>query len=300
MTAAIAFTGSMPGISPGVYCEADFNAVATLVRHEAGIVLPAGKSMLVYSRLAPLVRASGLGTFAAYIAMVGEDAEERRRLVCALTTNHTFFYREEHHFQHFAAVARPAVLAMLQAGGAVRMWSAGCSSGEETWSLVMTLLGEDRAAARTITRGDIRVLASDIDDNVLTRANAATYPAKDLAPVPEGLCNAWVAPAPAAASPARASSEPMVTIASEARDLVQFRRLNLHGDWPMRRPFQVIFCRNVMIYFDQPTKDRLVARFADQLAPGGFLYIGHSERVSGAAEALLEPVGPTIYRRRGQ
>lgn len=288
---AEAFRGPMPGISPGVYDERDFRAVSALVHAEAGIVLPPGKTMLVYSRLSPLVRASGLGTFAAYLESIRNDPEARRRTVCALTTNHTFFYREEHHFQHFAQTVRPLLLDLATHGEAVRMWSAGSSSGEEVWSLVMTLLGPDRAEGRRLAQRDIRVLASDIADHALERASGATYEAKDLAPVPADLRAAWT-------TTSGTPSGTQATIAQDARDLVQFKRLNLHGDWPMRRPFQVIFCRNVMIYFDQPTKERLVSRFAAQLVPGGFLYIGHSERVSGPAEAELEQVGPTIYRRR--
>jgi len=273
------FADAMPGISPGVYDEKDFRAVAAIVHKEAGILLPPGKAMLVYSRLSPLVRASGRGTFAGFIQLIEQDAEERRKAVNALTTNHTFFYREQHHFEHFAQVVRPHMLEDLQHGGSVRMWSAGCSSGEEVFSLTMTLLGADKGQGSQIARRDIRILASDIADHALKKASAGRY----------DLRRNW----------SRVEGNDLV-IAQEARDLVQFKRLNLHGDWPMRRPFQVIFCRNVMIYFDQPTKDRLVARFAQALMPGGYLYIGHSERVSGPAADLLEPVGPTIYLRRGR
>ncbi|MDE2405827.1 MAG: protein-glutamate O-methyltransferase CheR [Sphingomonadales bacterium] len=284
---AAAFGEGMPGVSPGVYDERDFHAVAEIVRGEAGIVLPPGKAMLVYSRLAPLVRNSGRGTFAAYIELVRADAEERRKAVCALTTNHTFFYREAHHFEHFATEARPGILATLNAREPVRMWSAGCSSGEETWSLVMTLLGADKREGHAITRANLRVLASDIADHALAKARAARYPVRDLEAVPADLTGAWT----------RRCGGEDAEIVEDARSLVQFRRLNLHGDWPITRQFRVIFCRNVMIYFDQPAKERLIERFARQLEPGGYLYIGHSERVSGPAEDLLQPVGPTIYRR---
>ena len=283
-----AFADRLPGVSPGVYGEADFRAVVELVREDAGIVLPEGKAMLVYARLSPLVRASGMGTFKGYLALVRDDGEERRKMICALTTNHTFFYREAHHFEHFADVTRPALLQKLQAGEPVRMWSAGCSSGEECWSLVMTLLGPDQGAGRAIAKADLRILASDIDTDILARASAATYAAKDISAVPEALRNTW-----------STTTGAQATIVPEARELVQFRQLNLHGPWPMKKQFDVIFCRNVMIYFDTAAKERLVARFAQQLLPGGFLYIGHSERVSGAAEAELESVGPTIYQRRG-
>ena len=283
-----AFAKAMPGVSPGVYDERDFDAVAEIVRAEAGIMLPPGKAMLVYSRLAPLVRASNHGTFAAYIAHVRNNPEERRKTVNALTTNHTFFYREQQHFEHFAAHVRPMLLDGLKRGEPVRMWSAGSSSGEEVFSLAMTLLGPDKNEGRTIANGDIRILASDIADHALAKASAAQYDLRDVGALPEALRNNWTT-----------AAGNTVTIAPEVRNLVQFKRLNLQGEWPMRRPFQVIFCRNVMIYFDQPTKERLVTRFADQLVPGGYLYIGHSERVSGKAEASLDSVGPTIYRRRG-
>lgn len=277
----------IPGISPGVYTADDFRAVSELVYSEAGIVLPSGKAMLVYSRLAPLVRESGCGTFAAYIERMRTDFEMRARTIASLTTNHTFFYREEHHFEHFASRTRPAILRTLQAGGSVRMWSAGCSSGEETWSLVVTLLGEDRAAGRQIASKNIRVLASDIAPHALKKATEATYLSSEVQAVPEPLRKAWIKDAGDNAA-----------IAEEARQLVRFRSLNLLGDWPMKGLFDVIFCRNVMIYFDQPTKERLVSRFADKLVPGGFLYIGHSERVTGPASSLLQPVGPTIYQKR--
>jgi chemotaxis protein methyltransferase CheR len=150
-----------------------------------GIVLPPGKAMLVYSRLAPLVRDSGCQTFAAYVMRIREDTAERTRAICALTTNHTFFYRESHHFEHFAREIRPRLIEQLERGGRVRMWSAGCSSGEEVWSLVMTLLGPDRNAGLQLARRDIRVLASDIATHAITKAQAARYRQEDLNPVPE-------------------------------------------------------------------------------------------------------------------
>ena len=286
---AITDGGAVPGISPGVYGARDFQAVAAMVRAEAGIVLPQGKAMLVYSRLAPLVRASGLGTFGAYLSAIATDADARRKAVCALTTNHTFFYREEHHFQHFASKVRPLLCDKLRRKEPVRLWSAGCSSGEETWSLVMTLLGPDRGEGKVLAHSDVKVLASDIADHALARASEARYETRALDAVPAPLRTAWT----------QAQGDETV-IADDLREMVQFRRLNLHGEWPMRRRFATIFCRNVMIYFDLAGKEALLARFAAQLEPGGHLYIGHSERVSGPAEALLENVGPTIYRRRPQ
>ncbi len=276
----------LPGISRGIYTPTDFEAVRRIVHQTAGIVLVPGKAMLVYSRLAPLVRNTGSATFAAYVKRIETDEAERRRAVCALTTNHTFFFREDHHFNHLARVVRPGLLRQASVGGPVRIWSAGCSSGEETWSIAMTMLGSDRGIGRRIVAQDVVLLATDLADHALAAARAARYRSDALDAVPPELRRLWIEEGGGDA-----------IISDDARALVRFKTLNLLGDWPMQRPFDVIFCRNVMIYFDQPTKERLVHRFARQLVPGGHLYIGHSERVTGPANAMLTQVGPTIYQK---
>lgn len=282
----------VPGVSPAIYGEADFRRIADLIHAETGIVLSQRKQMLAYSRLAPLVRRSGLTSFSAFLDTLADDPRTLTEVVAALTTNHTYFHREPHHFAHFESVVRRDLVARALAGEAVRIWSAGCSTGEEIWTLLMVLLGPEREAGIRIARSKLLALASDISVNALAGARAATYPAAALDAVPDPLRRLWCAPVAGA-------GEPRLAIDPAMQALVRFRMLNLMGDWPMRSPFDVIFCRNVMIYFDTPTKERLVERFARQLAPGGYLYIGHSERVSGPATALLDPVGPTIYRRRG-
>lgn len=275
-----------PGISAQVYSSADFEAVRGIIYEAAGIVLPPGKATLVYSRLAPLVRDSGAQTFARFIETIRKDETMRRKAINALTTNHTFFYREKHHFEHLASEVRPHLLAKARAGQPIRIWSAGCSTGEELYSLMMTLLGPDKSEAAAFLRGDVVVLASDLADHAVAGAKAARYPFESLRDVPDPLVRAWVS---------KQGDE--AVIAPELCNLIRVRRLNLHGQWPMRRPFDVIFCRNVMIYFDQPTKDRLVSRFIDLLLPGGHLYIGHSERVSGPGQEKMRLVGGTIYRK---
>ncbi|MCJ2184347.1 protein-glutamate O-methyltransferase CheR [Novosphingobium sp. 1949] len=288
MTLASDLAPSIPGVSPDIYSPQDFAAVSKIVHDVAGIVLPQGKAMLVYSRLAPLVRASGLITFSKYVDHLRANPKELNRAVAALTTNHTFFYREAHHFEHLQQELRPRLVKTLAGGGKVRGWSAGCSSGEETWSVIMTLLGPDRHAGLQFAKADFRYLASDLAPHAIEAGERGVYPAKDLKPVPEVLRKAWTS-----------EKEDMVSIGDTARSLVRFRLLNLLGDWPIKGHFDFIFCRNVMIYFDNPTKERLVQRFCEALHPGGFLYIGHSERVTGRAADELTLVGPTIYRRRG-
>ncbi len=281
----------IPGVSPAIYCAADFERIATMMRRETGVVLDHRKRMLAYSRLAPLVRARGTTSFSAYLDIVEQDPRERTLAISALTTNHTYFNREPHHFEHFVTTLRPQLLAQAEAGEPVRLWSAGCSSGEEIWSLMMFLLGEDAAAARRIANCDIVALASDIAIEALGAARAATYPAEARRVMPGPWCRLW-------GRPSSSQGADYVEIAPELRALVRFRQLNLFGQWPLRRPFDVIFCRNVMIYFDIPAKEQLVLALARQLRPGGYLYIGHSERVSGEATGLLDCVGPTIYQRR--
>ncbi len=286
-----AVSGSMvPGVSPAIYSEADFCRIADLIHTETGIVLSERKRMLAYSRLAPLVRRSGLTSFGAFLDTLAYDPATFTEVVAALTTNHTYFHREPHHFEHFESVVRPSMVARALSGAPVRIWSAGCSTGEEIWTLLTVLLGPDRNAGLKIARSKFVALASDISVNALAGARAATYPLGALDALPEALRRTWC-------TPVTEAGEPRLGIDPAIQAMVRFRVLNLMGEWPMQSLFDVIFCRNVMIYFDGPTKERLVERFARQLVPGGYLYIGHSERVSGPATALLEPVGPTIYRR---
>ncbi|MEN7538307.1 CheR family methyltransferase [Aurantiacibacter flavus] len=287
--AAALHTGEalVPGISPQVYGLADFQRISAKVHEQAGIVLSDKKRMLVYSRLAPLLRVTNSQSFSDFLDQVENDAALLTRMIEALTTNHTYFNRESHHFDHFTQTLRPELLHRANQGQPVRIWSAGCSSGEEIWTLMMVLLGTSQQEGKRIAKQDILALASDLASHAVNAGMAATYEADALEAVPEALRKAWTA-----------TEGGKVRIGPEPRSLVRFRQLNLLGPWPIKGEFDVIFCRNVMIYFDTPTKEKLVWRFAKQLKPGGYLYIGHSERVSGRAEELLELVGPTVYRRR--
>lgn len=268
------------------FSSADFRWFAELIYSRSGIVLGEAKSQLVYSRLAKRVRATGCGSFSAYIELVGANDGERDAAVYAMTTNHTKFFREDHHFDHFGDTAWPALATRLQAGGRVRLWSAACSSGEEPYSLVMTALGAKRDAGIGLLHKDFRVLATDLSPDVLRTARAGRYPAEILDAVPQALRSAWLR---------RGGKQCEVDPA--VRGAIAFKQLNLLSDWPIKGKFDAIFCRNVMIYFDEPTKARLQERLAHQLVPGGYLYIGHSERLTGAAERLLTPIGHTMFRK---
>lgn len=276
----------VPGVSPQLYSRNDFDRIAKLVHREAGIVLSEGKAMLAYSRIAPLVRKASETRFAEFLDRLESDPALKTRTIAALTTNHTYFNREPHHYEHFEKHVRQSLLDRAKAGQPVRLWSAGCSSGEEIWTLMMVLLGQEHRPGREIAGRDIVALASDLADHAVEAAQQGNYPSNAMDAVPDALRNLWCE-----------RDNGTISVGRDLRRLVRFRQLNLLRDWPFEGLFDVIFCRNVMIYFDDPTKERLVLRLARQLRPGGYLYIGHSERVSGEANALIRCVGPTIYQR---
>lgn len=282
MSAAAAIAAPEPrDLSPE-----DFAAVARMAHAHAGIVLHPGKRVLVSSRLAKLVRAHGCRDIGEYIQHISHDAKARTAAIEALTTNHTRFFREDHHFRHFDEVLRPEIVAALDRGRRVRMWSAGCSSGEEVYSLAMTLLGPNEREGRRILSRDVAMLATDLNAQVLETGRAGRYGAEAAGVIPEPLGRLWTD-----------RTGDALTIRREVRDIVHFRQLNLLGEWPIAGQFHAIFCRNTMIYFDAATNERLQCRLAEKLLPGGYLYIGHSERLLGEAAGMLRPVGQTVFRK---
>ena len=208
-------------------------------------------------------------------------------MVVALTTNHTHFFRERHHFDHFCSMALPGVQSRARREP-IRMWSAGCSTGEEVYSLAMCLLGPAKSAAAWLHDADVRLLATDLAPHVVEATRAGVFTEAAVRPVPAPYRSAWMH---------QSGNEYCMDPA--ARELVTAQVLNLFDRWPMRRLFDVIFCRNVMIYFDDVAKAELEARLVDSLVPGGFLYIGHSERLIGPAAAAMISCGQTVYRKPG-
>jgi len=266
----------------------DLAVITRIMQQEAGISLSGAKANLVYSRLAKRVRKLELHSFAEYCALVESDSgkQERGEMIAALTTNVTRFFREPHHFEHLRERVLPGLVAQARAGGRVRLWSAACSSGQEPYSIALTLL----SVMPDAPRHDVKILATDIDPNVLATGEAGIYDASALEPVTVALRKAWFSPLNDGTGCLRANDE--------LRQLVSFRKLNLIGSWPMRGKFQAIFCRNVVIYFDANTQEVVWSRMTPLLEDNGALYIGHSERVSGPAEALLATDGITTYRKR--
>jgi chemotaxis protein methyltransferase CheR len=262
----------------------EFKAVAELMYSVSGVNLTPGKEGLVESRLACRLRALQLESFSDYLAHVQRDSSKREltMFVDLLTTNKTSFFREAEHFEYLKRHVLPGLKAR-QAGA--RIWCAGCSSGEEPYSLAMTLAEEWSGTPLTSTR----ILATDLSTRILAKAAAAEY---ERAMVGD-LDRARVARhfEPVARSGGGVSR---YRVREPLRAMVKVARLNLMGAWPMKGPFDVIMCRNVMIYFDGATQERLINRFYELLAPGGSLLVGHSESLT-ALSHNFSYVQPATY-----
>lgn len=265
--------------------EHHFRFFQSLARQEAGIELADSKRELVYGRLAKRLRALGLDDFDRYLELVQpEGSPERVEFVNSITTNLTSFFREQHHFDHLGTDALPTLARARASTRRIRAWSAACSTGEEPYSIAITM---ERALGRD--RWDWKVLATDIDRNSLARAADGVYP-KDAVRDLMAPTDPYPWFRPVTADTAR--------VHTDLRSHIYFRSLNLIGPWPMSGPLDVIFCRNVFIYFSKETQVELLGRFAELLAADGYLFIGHSETMPDEVEGF-EMVGRTVYRRAG-
>ncbi|MCO4055751.1 MAG: chemotaxis protein CheR [Bosea sp.] len=265
----------------------ELRLIAQIVHEKSGIVIRDNKSAMTRGRLMRRVKALGLSSISDYIALLRTPERDRELpgLLNALTTNHTSFFRERHHFDQLASEVLPTILARKPAR--LRIWSSACSSGEEPYSIAAIL----HRALRGHTGCDARILATDLDTEILERARAAEYAEEAVSRAPPDL-----APLLGCAPSSRAGH---LTVGEPLRRLVTCRQLNLLEPWPFNGPFDVIFCRNVMIYFDTPTKMALIDRFAGMLAPHGTLFIGHSESL-GPNYNQLKLVGRTAYSLIGR
>jgi chemotaxis protein methyltransferase CheR len=270
------------------FSDADFRDLAQYAYDQAGIALADNKRNLVYSRLSRRLRALNQTTFRQYREYLAATPTELEAFINAISTNLTKFFRESHHFDHFRThVAIPFAQSRQPGSRRLRVWSAGCSTGEEPHTIAVVLKRE----IRDIRNHDVKILATDIDTEVIAKGKRGEYPATSIDEVP-GIYREYFRPGPGTSKTAS------VVVAADVRSLITFRRLNLMEQWPFSGLFDAIFCRNVMIYFDGPTKIALVNRFTQQVKPGGWLYIGHSESLIGAHPGL-ELVGRTVYRREG-
>lgn len=269
----------LPALTPD-----QFDTIRKLIHRITGIAIAPGKESMVQGRLLKRIRELGLSGFDAYLEYVEHDrtGHELSAMVDALTTNKTSFFREPQHFDFL----RESVFPELEArGGPIRFWSAGCSSGQEPYTLAMVA----REALPTCDILDVKILATDISVRMLRVAREALYRESALDDVPHSYRTRYF-------RRESRGDEVMYRVADEVRRMVRLARLNLLDPWPMKGPFDVILCRNVMIYFDRFTQQRLIERFHGLLAPGGYLLVGHSESLSSLSHPF-HYVRPAIYRK---
>ncbi|AGB70053.1 chemotaxis protein methyltransferase CheR [Rhizobium tropici CIAT 899] len=269
----------------------DLMEIAAMIYADAGISLNESKASLVYSRLSKHIRALGLAGFRDYCQLVSSPvgSAARREMLSHLTTNFTRFFRENHHFDHLRDEVLPGLLARAKAGGRVRIWSAACSDGQEPYSIALTVL----ALMPNVADFDFRILATDIDPKILGLARAGAYDESSLETVSPAMRKQWF-------QEVNVQGRRKFQIDDRVKRLITFNELNLLGQWPFKGLFDVIFCRNVVIYFDEPTQTKIWTRFAGQLQDAGHLYIGHSERVAGEAKHVFDNIGITTYRYLGK
>jgi len=274
--------------------DQDFARYQALVNREAGIWLSTVKKALLVGRLARRLRELGITSYAEYYERVTSDPMERTKMVDAICTNETHFFREPRHWEFLADTLYPAWLEQAAEGKRerrVRVWSAACSSGEEPYSLAMSLL-------TAFPNGwSLEVIATDLSTKILDRARAATWPIAKAAEIPEPYLKAFMLKG-------YGSYEGTMRAGPEIRSIVKFQQLNLNGDdWPPAQSFDLVFCRNVLIYFDRVTKERVVSRLLDRLLPTGHLFLGHAESLSGFTDRVRSVI-PTVYAlgsaRRGE
>jgi len=268
------------------FTRKDFDFLRRLSNAHTGIVVGDEKFDMFYSRLARRVRALGLPSFSSYCDYIasGSDPGETVRLINAVTTNLTAFFRENHHFEYLRDHAIPGRLQANDGDRRLRLWSAGCSTGEESYSLAMTL-GEMQ---RELLGWQVDISATDIDSDVLETAGQGVYSSDLVSALPEGRLHRWFMKGTGA-------QQGKVRVKRELREAVDFQQLNLMKPWHQVAQ-DIIFCRNVIIYFDQESKARLIDRFAEALKPGGFLFVGHSESLTQLSQRF-EMVGKTVYRK---
>jgi len=266
----------------------EFARLRDLIHKRFGINLTEQKRSLLVGRLQKLMRKLNLPTFASYYDYLSNDKTEGSlsELVDLISTNHTYFNREKDHFDFFSRTALPTVIEKLKRENRkdLRIWCAGCSSGEEPYTLLMLMkeyLGSE------YNSWDAGILATDISDRALTLARRGCYSTDRVMQLPEQLRRKYFTPA---------GSDEMAVV-EQIKKEATFRRFNLmNTTFPFKKPFQMIFCRNVMIYFDQPTREALVNRYHQCTEPGGYLFIGHSETL-GRSQTLYRYLQPALYQK---
>jgi len=268
------------------FTDKHFNQIRQFVTAQTGIVLADAKKDMVYGRLSKRVRKAFAGSFDDFCdAVTDGDLLEQDFLINAITTNLTSFFRENHHFEYLHDRVIPELLKLNQNTKKIRIWSAGCSTGEEPYSIAIAL----REAIPHSENWDIKILATDLDANVVVHGEEGVYTQERINGLEQSRQKKWF-------QLGKGQNEGLVRVKPELREMIHFKRLNLLHEWPMKGPFDVIFCRNVVIYFDKNTQTELFERYADILIPGGHLFIGHSESLYKVTTRYAS-LGHTIYKQ---
>jgi chemotaxis protein methyltransferase CheR len=266
------------------FTEKDFKFIVNYAFEKTGIAISDNKKDMIYSRIARRIRALGFANFNEYCDYLkGDDASnEIVDFVNAVTTNLTKFFREFHHFEHLRNISLPNSFGVNQGSKKLRIWSAGCSSGMEPYSIAMTL----RKAMPSLNSWDAKILATDIDTNMLATGESGIYSEDSANDIPKEFSEYYF----------RSSTPKKIEMSEKLKSLISFKYLNLVEPWPMGGPFDIIFCRNVVIYFKKETQKIIFDKYADLLRPDGYLYIGHSESLYNVTDRF-ELVGKTTYRK---
>jgi len=267
------------------FTQDDFNYLRDIVKKETGIISDEGKYTMYYSRLSRRVRKLGLPDFAAYRQFLADNlVSESIELVNAVTTNLTSFYRESHHFDFLKDTLIPEKI--KNNDKTLRLWSAACSTGEEPYSIAMTLID----CIHDIDQWDIEILATDIDSNVVATATRGVYALERIDSLDKKLIKKHM-------KKGSGNNAGFIKMNDNLKKLIHFKQLNLLKTWPIKDKMDLIFCRNVVIYFDKETKIKLVDRFYDQLKSKGYLLMGHSESLHGISERY-DLHGKTVYQKQ--
>lgn len=272
------------GNTPAVLGEAAFEAIATLAHQECGLKIVPEKMMMVQSRLRHRLRALNLSNFEEYSELVQSHhgTDERRQMISALTTNVSHFFREPHHFDILSSNLLPSIRHRIKTGERIRIWSAGCSNGQEPYSIAMHLF----RLVPEIAHADFKILATDIDPKVVDFARQGAYSSQLLSGVSESDKSKFLD-----------RQGDSLIVDEQLRKCISFRELNLLSEWPMQQRFDAIFCRNVVIYFDIETQEKLWPRFNAALPNDGLFFLGHSERIAIPQSFGFSSIGPTAYKK---
>jgi chemotaxis protein methyltransferase CheR len=272
--------------------EGDFSRLSQFIYQVCGIKITPAKKVMIESRLSSRLRKLGMQKFREYIDYLFSDRgmeEELVTMIDIVTTNKTDFFREPAHFDYLREKAVPALIQQHEAGirRKLRVWSAGCSTGEEPYTLAMVL----REFGDYCRGFDFEIMATDISTRVLQTAALAIYDEEKVVPVPPQMKKKYLLRG-------KGDRQGRVRIIPELRETISFRRLNfMEEDFGIKERMDIIFCRNVIIYFDRVTQEKLLRRFCEHLVPGGYVFMGHSETLNGMNVPLVS-VAPTTYRRR--